>query len=411
MPLAESDGNRAGLGAAVASDVLDRAELFALWDAITPEQLHAAGSMKWSLFPGTIGAWVAESDLGTAPAVIAALHTAVNAGRLGYLPPPIAAEMGRATSEWMHDRFNWQVGAARIHALPDVITGLVVAMEHFSRPGSAVIVPTPAYMPFLTVPAMHDRTAFEVPMAASGGRAVLDLEAIERELAAGAGLVVLCNPLNPGGRVFERDELVALSEVVERHGARVFADEVHAPIVFGGARHVPYASVSPAASAHSITVTSASKAWNLPGLKAAQLILTNDADAELWAALGPFASHGASTLGVIANTVAYREGREWLDATVAYYDTNRLLLGELLAERLPEVVYTPPEGSYIAWLDVRALDLGDDPATALQKRANLSVTDGRACGVVGAGHIRLILATPRPILERIVDALVSTQPA
>jgi len=263
----------------------------------------------------------------------------------------------------------------------------------------------------LTVPAMHDRTAFEVPMAASGGRAVLDLEAIERELAAGAGLVVLCNPLNPGGRVFERDELVALSEVVERHGARVFADEVHAPIVFGGARHVPYASVSPAASAHSITVTSASKAWNLPGLKAAQLILTNDADAELWATLGPFASHGASTLGVIANTVAYREGREWLDATVAYYDANRLLLGELLAERLPEVVYTPPEGSYIAWLDVRALDLGDNPATTLQKRAKLSVTDGRACGVVGAGHIRLILATPRPILERIVDALVSTQSA
>jgi len=392
-------------------DSLDRAELFAQWDAITPAQLHAAGSMKWSLFPGTIGAWVAESDLGTAPAVTAALHAAINEGRLGYLPPPIAAEMGRATAEWMHERFNWQVNAARVHALPDVITGLVVAMEHFSRPGSAVIVPTPAYMPFLTVPAMHGRTAIEVPMAASGGRAVLDLEAIERELVAGAGLVALCNPLNPGGRVFERDELVALSEVIERHDARVFADEVHAPIVFGNARHVPYASVSPAASAHSITVTSASKAWNLPGLKAAQLILTNDADAVLWAALGPFASHGASTLGVIANTVAYREGREWLDATVAYYDANRQLLAALLADRLPQVRYTPPEGSYIAWLDVTELGLGDDPATTLQRRAKLSVTDGLACGAVGVGHVRLILATPRPIIEQIVDALVSAQPA
>ena len=388
------------------AEPLDRAALFSQWDAITPEQLHAAGSMKWSLFPGTIGAWVAESDLGTAPAVTKALHAAVDAGHLGYLPRPIAAEMGRATSEWMRDRFDWEVDAARIQALPDVITGLVVAMEHFSRPGSAVIVPTPAYMPFLTVPAMQRRTAIEVPMASSGGRAVLDLEAIERELVAGAGLVVLCNPLNPGGRVFDRDELVALSELVERHGARVFADEVHAPIIFGDARHVPYASVSPAASAHSITTTSASKAWNLPGLKAAQLILTNDADAELWASLGPFASHGASILGVIANTVAYRDGRDWLDATVAYYDANRRLLTDLLTARLPDVGYTPPEGTYIAWLDVHLLGLGDEPAVTLQKRAKLSVTDGRACGVIGAGHIRLILATPRPIVERIVDALV-----
>ncbi|MFN4001045.1 MalY/PatB family protein [Microcella sp.] len=385
----------------------DRAALFARWDAITPEQLHAAGSMKWSLFPGTIGAWVAESDLGTAPAITRALHEAVDAGQLGYLPRPVAAEMGRATAEWMRDRFAWSIDAARIHALPDVITGLVVAMEHYSRPGSAVIVPTPAYMPFLTVPGMHGRAAIEVPMATNGGRAVLDLEAIERELAAGAGLVVLCNPLNPGGRVFERAELQALSEVVERHGARVFADEVHAPIVFGAAQHVAYASVSPAASMHSITVTSASKAWNLPGLKAAQLILTNDADAELWAGLGPFASHGASTLGVIANTVAYREGREWLDATVAYYDANRRLLADLLAERLPEVGYTPPEGSYIAWLDVSPLGLGDDAADTLRRRAKLSVTDGRACGAVGAGHIRLILATPRPILEQIVDRLAA----
>ena len=137
------------------------------------------------------------------------------------------------------------------------------------------------------------------------------------------------------------------------------------------------------------------------------MILTNDADAEVWAGLGPFASHGASTLGVIANTVAYRAGRDWLDATVAYYDANRRLLADLLAERLPAVGYTPPEGTYIAWLDVSRLGLGDEPAVALQKRAKLSVTDGRACGVVGAGHVRMILATPRPILEQIVDRLVA----
>jgi len=385
----------------------DRAALFARWDALTPEQLRAQGSMKWTMFPGAIGAWVAESDLGTAPAVTAALHAAIDAGQLGYLPRPVAAAHAAATSDWMRDRYDWEVPRSRVHHLADVISGLDVAIEHYSRPGSAVIVPTPAYMPFLTVPQRHGRAVIEVPLAEVDGRAALDLAAIDHELAAGAGLVVLCNPLNPGGRVFTRAELTALAEVVERHGARVFADEVHAPIVFDGARHVPYASVSAAAASHSITVTSASKAFNLPGAKAAQLILTNDADAEVWQKLGPMAGHGASILGVIANTAAYRDGRDWLEATVAYYDVNRRALRDLLAEGLPEVGYRMPEGTYIAWLDVSRLGLGDDPATTLREKAGLAVTDGRACGAAGAGHVRVVLATPRPLVERIVDALVT----
>ncbi|MEN9620084.1 MAG: hypothetical protein RL499_277 [Actinomycetota bacterium] len=385
---------------------VDRASLFAAWDALLADELRAAGSMKWTLYPKTIGAWVAESDLGTAPAVTHALHAAIDGGQLGYLPRPLASEMGKATAEWMLDRFAWRIAPARVHPVADVITGLDVAITHYSRPGSAVIVPTPAYMPFLTVPARHGRSVIEVPLAHDGARETLDLDAIESALAAGGGLVVLCNPLNPGGRVFERAELEALSEVVERHGARVFADEVHAPIVFGEARHVPYASVSEAASAHSITTTSASKAWNLPGTKAAQVIITNDADEKTWQALGPGVSHGASTLGVIANTAAYRHGREWLDATVDYYDANRRLLGELLSERLPEVGYRMPDGTYIAWLDVSRLGLGDDAATVIRERSGLAVTDGRACGAAGAGHVRVILATPRPIVEQIVDGLV-----
>ncbi len=400
--------------AALPADVgaVDRAALFAQWDALTPEQLRAQGSMKWTMFPRTIGAWVAESDLGTAPAVAAALHAAVAGGQLGYLPRAVATEHAAATSAWMRDHYDWEVPRGRVHHLPDVISGLEVAMEHFSRPGSAVIVPTPAYMPFLTVPKRHDRTVIEVPLAEApdphgGARQTLDLDAIDRELGAGAGLVVLCNPLNPGGRVFERAELEALAAVVERHGARVFADEVHAPIVFDGARHVPYASVSAAAAGHSITVTSASKAFNLAGTKAAQLIVTNDADAEVWQKLGPMAGHGASILGIIANTAAYREGRDWLAATVAYYDENRRALRDLLAEHLPAVGYRMPEGTYIAWLDVRRLGLGDDPAATLRERAGLAVTDGRACGAAGAGHVRVILATPRPVVEQIVQRLAS----
>ncbi len=386
---------------------VNRAAQFAAWDAITPEQLRAAGGMKWTLFPNTIGAWVAESDLGTSPAITTALHRAVDDGVMGYLPPALSTEMSRATSEWMLDRFDWSVPASRVHPMGDVIVAFELAITRLSRPGSAIIVPTPAYMPFLTVPALHDRDVVQVPMAQHEGRAVLDLEAIERELSAGAGLVVLCNPFNPIGRVFDRDELLALATVVERHDARVFADEVHAPIVFDGRRHVPYASISEAAAQHSLTATSASKAWNLPGLKTAQVILTSDHDEQQWERLGPMASHGASTLGVIANTVAYRDSRDWLDATVEYYDANRRALGDSLGEHLPQVGYRAPEGSYIAWLDVSQLGLGDDPATVLRERAGLAVTDGRACGVAGAGHVRVILATPRPIVEQIVERLAS----
>lgn len=394
----------AGLDEAV---VADRAAWFARWDALTPDELAARGGMKWTMHPGAIGAWVAESDLGTAPAVASALHAAIDAGQLGYLPPAIGREMARETARLLRDRFDWRVPSGRVHPVADVIRGLELTIEHYARAGSAVIVPTPAYMPFLTVPVALGRAVVEVPLAQHSGRQTLDLVAIEEALAAGAGVVVLCNPLNPGGRVFDRAELEGLAEVVERHGATVFADEIHAPIVFGTARHVPYASISEVAAGHTITAVSASKAWNLPGLKTAQLITTSDAAERTWEALGPLASHGASTLGVIANTVAYRDGRDWLDHTVAYYDRNRRVLGERLAELLPEVGYRAPEGTYIAWLDVRALGLGDDPATRLRERAGVALTDGRACGEAGAGHVRVVLATPTPIVELIVERIAA----
>jgi cysteine-S-conjugate beta-lyase len=396
-PYAEFDGDL--------SD--DRAALFAEWDSLTPDDLAARGSLKWTMHPGAVGAWVAESDLGTAPAVASALHKAVDGGHFGYLPPAIGREMARETATLLRERFGWSVPSSRVHPVADVIHALEATIRHYTRANSAVIVPTPAYMPFLTVPPALDRAVVEVPLASHSGRQTLDLVAIEDALRDGAGLVLLCNPLNPGGRVFDRAELEALAEVVSRHDATVFADEIHAPIVFGSAVHVPYASVSEAAARHTITALSASKAWNLPGLKTAQLVTSSDAAEDTWQALGPLASHGASTLGVIANTVAYRDGLDWLDHTVAYYDRNRRVLGERLEQLLPGVGYRAPEGTYIAWLDVRELGLGDDPATRLRDRAGIALTDGRACGAVGAGHVRLILATPTPIVELIVERVAA----
>jgi len=383
----------------------ERAALFAEWDALTVDELAARGGLKWTMHPGTVGAWVAESDLGTAPAVASALHRAIDGHQLGYLPPAVGRELAHATATLLRDRFGWSVPSSRVHPIADVIRGLELTIEHYTRAGSAVVVPTPAYMPFLTVPVAMGRRVVEVPHAVHEGRHTLDLVAIDEALAAGAGLVVLCNPLNPGGRVFERAELEALCEVVDRHGATVFADEIHAPIVYDGRQHVPYASIGDTAAEHTITAYSASKAFNLPGLKAAQLVTSSARAEKTWQSLGPLASHGASTLGVIANAVAYRDGLDWLDHTVAYYDRNRRVLGERLAELLPEVGYRMPEGTYIAWLDVRGLGLGDDPATRLRDRAGIALTDGRACGEVGAGHVRMILATPTPIVELLVERI------
>jgi len=209
------------------------------------------------------------------------------------------------------------------------------------------------------------------------------------------------------GRVFDRAELQAVSDLVESHGVRVFADEIHCPLVFTGATHIPYATVSPAASAHSITAVSASKAWNLAGLKCAQVVLTNDADRATWAGLGIAVEIGTSNLGMCANAAAYRSGGGWLGDVLGYLDGNRSRLSDLVAERLPGVVYRPPEGTYLAWLDCTALDLGDRPGKFFAETAGVVFTEGVDCGEAGRGCLRLNLATPQPILDEIVNRMAS----
>ncbi len=368
----------------------------------TIDQLRAIGSVKWSQHPDAIGAFVAEMDFGTAPSVAAAMREVVDSGLVGYLPDRLDARLSSAFAGFARERYGWEVAPERVRPLADVMSGLVAAIEHFSAPGSAVILPTPAYMPFVFVPTMLGREVIQVPMAEDAGRAVYDLDAVDAAFAAGGDLLVVCNPHNPVGRVLEPDEMRALADIVERHGGRVFSDEIHAPLVYDGHRHVPYVTVSDAAARHAVTAVSASKAWNLPGTKCAQLVLSNDADAERWAEVGMLAEHGASNVGVAANIAAYESGGPWLADVLAYLDGSRHLLAELLAEHLPEVRYTPPEGTYLAWLDCRALGLGDHPAEFFREHAGVALTDGPQCGDSGAGFVRHNLATPRAVLEQSV---------
>lgn len=375
------------------------------FDARTRETLDRRESRKWSLHAGTIGAWVAEMDFGTAPAVTEALERAVRDETLGYLSPALATDLGEATAAWMSDEYAWRIDPASVHPVADVIAALGVAVTHYAPAGSPVIVPTPAYMPFLTYLPSIGHPVITVAGTVRDGRWTHDLEGIDAAFAAGARTLVLCNPHNPTGVALTRDELTAIADVVERHGGRVFADEIHAPLRYDGVDHIPYASISPATAAHTITGTSASKAWNIAGLKTAQLITSNDSDEEVYRGFGFSVVHGASTLGVVASTAAYRDGRSWLDDTVDYLDGNRRLLGELLAEHVPGARYTAPQATYLGWIDLAALDLDGSPAELFRERAGVVVTDGALCGPGYERFVRMVFAMPRPILTEAVAAM------
>src|SRR4051794_15000232 len=247
-----------------------------VFDRLTEDALRASGSLKWTRYGPALGAFVAEMDFGTAPVVRRALHDAVDGDRLGYLTTTAAAEMAAACAGWQRRRYGWEVAPEWIAPVADVLAGLQAVIERFSPPGSPVVLPTPAYMPFLTLPGLLGRPLLQVPMAERDGRARYDLDGIARAFDAGGRLLVHVNPHNPLGRVFTEEEQLALADVVDRAGGRVFADEIHAPLVHPGAVHRPYASLSPVTARHTITGTSASKAWNLPGLKAAALIFSNE---------------------------------------------------------------------------------------------------------------------------------------
>ncbi|WP_207211957.1 MalY/PatB family protein [Promicromonospora panici] len=380
------------------------------FDALTADHLRGNGSLKWTAFPDEIGAWVAEMDFPVAPPIAAALHDAVDRGMFGYLPKYLVTDMAEAYAAFAADRYSWAVDPERVRPVSDVLTALELAITLFSRPGSPVILPTPAYMPFLTRPHGLGRKVIQVPMLRDAdGRYTYDLDALDAAFRAGGNLLVLCNPHNPIGRVLEPDEMLAIAEVVDRHRGRVFSDEIHAPLVYPGSRHVPYASLNETTAGHTLTATSASKAWNLPGLKCAQIVLSDDADVKVWNEVGKNAEGGASTPGVLANRVAYTEGRDWLDDVVTYLHGNVTRIGELLDGT--GIGYRAPEGTYLTWLDCRGLDLPGEPADVadyFRKHAGVALTNGGLCGEAGHGFVRLNAAMPRPILEQTVGQILAS---
>ncbi|MGV8897493.1 MAG: MalY/PatB family protein [Rhodoglobus sp.] len=376
-----------------------------------PSRAESLRSLKWDAHPGKIGAWIAESDFGTAPAVTAALQRAVEANFLTYLPASTARHAESACAWFLGQRFGWDVPDERVHLVPDVLAGLRITIAHFTQPGSAVIVPTPSYPPFLSVPRWEGREIIELPSRLVDGRWSIDLVGLDQAFASGAGLLVLCNPHNPLGQVMSADEHAGVAAVVERHGGRVFSDDIHSPILFDGRAHLPYAAHSSATAAHTVTAIATSKGWNIPGLKAAQLILTNDRDQALWMDRDIVPSQSGSILGAVAAIAAYLDGVEWLDKTVERFQANRDLLATQLQQKVPGVRMALPEATYLAWLDFSALTEGASPADRILTSAGIAASDGASCGDAGLGWIRFNFAMEPQLLRHAVDRLAAAFPS
>jgi cystathionine beta-lyase len=368
---------------------------------LTDDELRRAGSIKWRYRDDVLPAWVAEMDVRPCPPVAAALHDAVSRGDLGYPTLP-GIGLPEALAGFAAARLGWDVDPAHVVQTGDVMAGILLSLQVLCE-DAPVVVPTPSYPPFLDGIPLTRRPLVTVPCAADeGGRPVLDLDAVGAAFAAGARTLVLANPHNPLGRAFTAAEIAGVAAVADRYGARVIADEVHAPLVLPGAAHVPYATTG---DPRAITVTSASKAFNVPGVKCAQVVPSAAADAAALAGLPTVANHGTSPLGVAATIAAYTAGGPWLDDVVAHLDARRARFGALLAAHLPGVRWWPMEATYLAWVDASAVS--EAPARDALTRAKVMVNDGDTFGpgLGYGGHVRVNLATSEERLERVVLGL------
>ncbi|WP_313896192.1 aminotransferase class I/II-fold pyridoxal phosphate-dependent enzyme [Streptomyces sp. YIM 98790] len=361
---------------------------------LTETQLRRRTGAKWQRHPpDVLPLWVAEMDVPLPGPVARALTAAVALGDTGYATGLGYAE---AVDAFTVKRWNWPVPPERTAMVADIMTGLVEVVRLLTEPGDTVVISPPVYPPFYGFLRNAGLRVAEAPLDPAGR---LDPDALAGAFRRGPAVYVLCSPHNPTGTVHTAEELAELARLAGRHGVRVVADEVHAPLVLPGARFVPYLTVPGAENAFSLL--SASKAWQLAGAKAALAVAGPGAGADL-ARLPEETGHGPSHLGVISHIAAFRHCDDWLDTLLAGLDDNRRLLSRLLAEHLPQVRCRPPEGGYLAWLDCRELDLGGDPAGVFLDRGRVALTDGRSFGAGGAGHVRLAFATPPPLLREAV---------
>jgi cysteine-S-conjugate beta-lyase len=363
--------------------------------------LRERRSAKWRTFDADVLPLpVAEHDFELAPPVAEALRTAVERSDTGYAMAVPA--VGEALAGFAAARWNWELDPVRVSPVADVGVGAVELLRVLTRPGDRVALSPPVYPPFFRWVPEAGATVVEVPLASTDDGWRLDLPGLERAFAEERPAVyLLCSPHNPVGRVHSPDELAALVELARRYDVVLVSDEIHAPLVLPGATFTPLLTV-PGAAEVTIALHSASKAFNLAGLKCAAVVSASDRMARMVDRLPADLRWRVGHFGVLATVAAFTEGGEWLDRLLLTLDRRRAELATLLADRLPAVRWTPPEATYLAWLDCRAVGAGDAPRDACLERGRVALEPGTNFGRPGDGHLRLNLGTSAEILDEAV---------
>jgi len=371
----------------------------------SPAELAKRKSFKWRTYPADVlPAFVAEMDFTLAEPISDAVTAAMAIGDTGY---PHVGELGEAFASFASGRLGWTPRKDWVFAVPDVMTGIVEVLLGATPHGSAVVINPPVYGPFFFRLGFIGRRLVEAPLGRrDDGSFDLDLDALDAALAEpGVSAYLLCSPHNPAGNVWTADQLRAVADLCLRRDVRLLVDEIHAPLVLPGARFVPFGSIDHPMTERAFVFTSASKGWNIAGLKCglavAGSVQTAALLAERWEAL--LCSH----LGLLGSVAALTRSLAWLDAAVAQIDENRRLLDRLLREQLPGVGYVPGAATFLAWLDCRGLRLSDDPAAVFLDHGRVALSPGMDFGSQGAGFARLNIGTSAELVTEAVRRMAA----
>lgn len=351
-------------------------------------------------------AWVAEMDYPIAPPIRAVIERALDNHDYGY--PVWAHDMGlpEAFCERMRERYGWSTEPTRVEFLSDVVQGLYVGLLAYTSPGDGVLIQTPVYPPFLQSVRETGRRLLTSPLHDTGQHFGIDFEQL-RDVSRDVRVLMLCHPHNPTGRVFGRPELERLAALALERQWLVISDEIHADLTYADTEFVPFAALGPEIAERTVTLTSATKAFNIAGLRCAVAHFGSRALRDRFnAAVVPHARGGLGILGQYCTRAAWKEGDAWLDGVKATLDGHRRFVVGELRRKLPDVGVYLPEATYLAWLDFRKLDLQLPPAAFLRQHARVILSDGALFGAGFEGYARLNFATSRPILTEILERIV-----
>lgn len=370
------------------------------------QTLQRRHGRKWSRYPADVlPAWIADMDFLPAPPIREALARAVGEGDLGYGPTAELSGIAESFAAWALRRWQWQVDPAAVKVMPDVVGGIANCIEALTQSDDSILVQTPIYPPFLSSVERSGRRLITAPI--DGGE--IDFDRLETRIAEHrVRMLLLCHPHNPTGRCFNRDELTRLAEIASLYDVVVVSDEVHADLVYPPREHIPFGRLSAGSAERAVTLNSASKTFNVAGLRCAVCVATNLTLRRKLAALPAQRWTPFSTLGIRASLAAWSdEGERWLSACVDHLQRQRDRIIRRLSAECPSILCMTPQASYLAWLDCRDLALECEPAEFFLEHARVALSPGHEFGEPGRGHARLNFATSEEILEQILNRMIA----